>query len=272
MKKLIIFITIVLSLEKSRGAIVDTVSIYSNSMKKESRCVVIRPSLNIEKTDPLPVIYLLHGYGGWYSNWIIRVPQLTTYADTYRMMIVCPDGANSWYFDSPVDPAMRYETYIAKEVPDFIDAHYATIKNRSGRAVSGLSMGGHGALFLAFRNADRFGACGSMSGGVDLTSAINKYDLQKRLGDTVSHLNNWKNYSVVHVVEHYPKDSLAIMIDCGISDFFYKDNRALHEKLVKLNVPHDYVERPGKHEWPYWRNAIKYQLLFFRDYFDRVQK
>src|ERR1043165_1385983 len=88
-----------------QAASVDTVSIYSNAMKKEFKCVVIKPDLGVEKPAPLPVVYLLHGYDGWYSNWIIRVPQLMQYADQYRIMIVCPDGAkNSWYVDSPVDP------------------------------------------------------------------------------------------------------------------------------------------------------------------------
>jgi S-formylglutathione hydrolase FrmB len=185
------------------------------------------------------------------------------------MMIVCPEGGNSWYFDSPVDSTMKFETYISKEVPEYIDAHYNTIKDRKERAITGLSMGGHGALFLAFRHSDRFGACGSISGGVNLNSSHNKFDIEKRIGDTVRYSSNWTNYSVMKVVEHYPKDSLAIIFDCGVSDFFYPDNRALHEKMLRLNIPHDYIERPGKHEWPYWRNSIGYQLLFFRKYFDR---
>jgi S-formylglutathione hydrolase FrmB len=83
------------------------------------------------------------------------VPELKTYADEYKVLIVCPDGGNSsWYFDSPVDSTMKYETYIGKEVPDYIDAHYKTIKNRTARAITGLSMGGHGALFIAFRHSN----------------------------------------------------------------------------------------------------------------------
>ena len=164
---------------------------------------------------------------------------------------------------------MKYETYIAKEVPEYIDAHYPTIKGREGRAITGLSMGGHGGLFLGFRHADTFGACGSMSGGVDLNASRNKFDIIKRIGDTVSHADNWKQYSVINIVENYPKDSLAIIIDCGTEDFFYTINHDLHEKMLKLKILHDYIERPGKHDWNYWGNAIKYQLLFFVDYFNK---
>ncbi len=253
----------------SYAANVDTVSIYSNAMHKDLKCVVIKPATYKKKNNSYPVVYLLHGYGGWYSNWLIRVPQLKEYADEYNLMIVCPDGGNSsWYFDSPVDSTMKYETYIGKEVPEYIDAHYHTIKNKTGRAITGLSMGGHGALFLAFRHAETFGACGSMSGGVDLNYSRNKFDIIKRIGDTIQYAANWKNYMVMNIIENYPKDSLAIIVDCGIQDpLYFEANQKLHEKMLKLKIPHDYTERPGKHEWAYWRNSIQYHLLFFKNYF-----
>jgi S-formylglutathione hydrolase FrmB len=265
--KLLALSAIIFTLNAS-SAVVDTVSIYSNAMSKEFKCVVIIPTLIQDKPTRLPVVYLLHGYSGWYSNWLIRVPELKTFADEFKLMIVCPDGGySSWYFDSPVDSTMKYETYIGSEVPDYIETHYPAIRNRKARAITGLSMGGHGGLFLGFRHADRFGACGSMSGGVDLNFSRNKFDVVKRIGDTINHADNWKKYSVINVVDTYPKDSLAIIIDCGTEDFFYNNNHALHEKMVKLKIPHEYIERPGKHDWAYWRNAVQYQLLFFSNYF-----
>ncbi len=251
-----------------RAATVDTVSIPSHAMQKTFKCVVIKPAAYKKKSRRFPVVYLLHGYGGWYSNWLIRVPQLKDHADRHNIIIVCPDGGkSSWYFDSPVDSTMRYETYVAKEVPDFIDAHYRSIADRRARAITGLSMGGHGGLFIGFRNAETFGACGSMSGGVDINASRNKYDIILRIGDTVRHAANWKSYSVMNLVEQYPKDSIKIMVDCGTEDFFYSINRQLHEKMLTLKIPHDYTERPGRHDWAYWGNAVTYQLLFFREYF-----
>lgn len=252
----------------SYAATVDTVAIYSNAMQKEYKCVVIKPSVVQNETIPLPVVYLLHGHGGWYANWVLRVPQLKEYADQYRLMIVCPDGGyNSWYLNSPVDASIRFETYISEEVPTFIDAHYPTIKDRKARAITGLSMGGHGGLFLGFRHATVFGACGSMSGGVDLRPFYNNWQLKEKLGDTLSHAANWKNYSVTNVVEQAPAQHLSIIIDCGTEDFFYAVNHALHEKLLQLKIAHEYIERPGQHNWDYWENAVKYQLLYFSNYF-----
>jgi S-formylglutathione hydrolase FrmB len=272
MKRVLPFLLLLFSLCAQAGT-VDTVSIYSQSMRKDFQCVVIKPDSYKKKKKACPVVYLLHGYSGSYNNWIKRVPQLKEHADTYEALIVCPDGGySSWYFDSPMDSTMRYETYIGREVPAYIDAHYRTIKSREGRAITGLSMGGHGGLFLGFRQANLFGACGSMSGGVDLNAARNKYDIMKRIGDTITYAQNWKQYSVVNMVEHYPKDSLAIIVDCGVEDFFYDINKELHQKMVRLKIPHDYIERPGKHNWDYWANAVKYQLLFFRNYFEKARK
>ena len=171
-----------LFITNAKASIVDTVSIYSNAMHKEFKCVVIKPGSYKKNKTGFPVVYILHGYGG-----------------------------------------------IGKEVPGYIDEHYKTIKDRKARAITGLSMGGHGGLFLGFRHADYFGACGSMSGGVDLNFSRNKFDVVKRIGDTINYASNWKNYSVINVVENYPKDSLAIIFDCGTEDFFYNNNHALHE-------------------------------------------
>jgi S-formylglutathione hydrolase FrmB len=264
---------LIIRINSLHAATVDTVSIYSDAMHKSFNCVVIRPDVKQRRSISFPVVYLLHGYSGKYSNWIMKVPELKKYADDFKLIIVCPDGHySSWYFDSPVDSTMRYETYITKEVPAYIDAHYPTIKDRKGRAITGLSMGGHGGLFLGFRNANFFGACGSMSGAVDLNSLRNKYDILKLIGDTIQYADTWKKFSVINVVENYPKDSLDIIIDCGVDDFFYSSNNALHEKMLKLKIPHDYIARPGNHNWNYWGNAVQYQLLFFRKYFDRMLK
>jgi S-formylglutathione hydrolase FrmB len=275
-KTFVLIITVFIHFTIS-AASVDTVAVYSNAMQKYFKCVVIKPSAYKKKTTRFPVVYLLHGYSGWYSNWILQVPALKEYADTYRMIIVCPDGGySSWYFDSPLDLSFRFETYIGTEVPAFIDMHYRTIPNRNGRAITGLSMGGHGGMFLGMRHAAIFGACGSMSGGLDLNYSRSKFDIIKRIGDTISHAANWKKYIVINVLDDYitdlrnkKTDSLQLIFDCGLDDFYIEPNQKFHQKLVQYQYPHDYTERPGSHNWDYWRNAIAYQLLFFSNYFKK---
>lgn len=264
MKKSIVALALLVFSVSTYAASVDTVEIYSNAMHKAFKCVVIKPDLYKKEKLSFATVYILHGYGGWYSNWIIRVPQLKEYADKYNMILVCPEGKDSWYFDSPVDSSSRFETYISTEVPQYIDEHYRTIKNRKARAITGLSMGGHGALFIGFRHADMFSACSSISGGVDLKNSKSKFDILKVLGDTTKFAKNWIEHSVTTVVEKKPADTLAVMIDCGVNDFFLSENRELHAVLLRLKFPHDYVERPGQHDWAYWRGNIEYSLLFFQ--------
>lgn len=241
-------------------------------MKKSYKAVVITPSNYKNKKAKFPVVYLLHGYGGNYANWVTLVPDLVQLADKHQQIIVCPHGTiGSWYFDSPVDSSIRFETYVSTEIPAFIDKNYRTIADRRARAITGLSMGGHGALFISFRHAETFGATGSMSGALNVNQIRRGFNMEKLLGDTIKNLKYYEDWSVVNVIDQYPNDSLAIIIDCGLSDFIYQMSKATHEKMVRLKIPHDYIERPGKHDWPYWANAIKYQLVFFEEYFKKTK-
>ena len=269
MKKIIIVFLIHFVFFSSIAATVDTVNIYSNSMHKPINCVVIKPDSYKKKKEQFPVVYLLHGYSGSYNNWIMKVPELKTIADNYKMIIVCPDGGfSSWYFDSPVDSTYKYETYVATEVVNFIDTHYRTIADKDHRAITGLSMGGHGGLFLALRHPDIFGAAGSMSGGVDLSESRNRFHIMKRIGDTTINAQNWHDYSVVNLIENYTNTTVKMIIDCGIKDIFIKGNRLLHQKMLDLKIPHEYIERPGEHNWEYWSNAVRYELYFFSEFFN----
>jgi S-formylglutathione hydrolase FrmB len=250
-------------------ASVDTVSIYSNAMHRNIKAIVIKPG-NYKKENAFATVYLLHGAYGRYDNWVLKVPSLQAEADKYNMLIVCPDGAvNSWYFDSPIDSSYKFETHVSSEVPAYIDAHYKTKKDRKYRAIAGLSMGGHGALFIAFRHAETFGACGSMSGALNVESITDGYDVPKRLGDPKTNKAIYHDFSVLTVIEKYPKDSLAIIIDCGLQDFIIGMSEATHKKMVMLKIPHDYIVRKGKHDWFYWANSVQYQLLFFNNYFQK---
>src|SRR4051794_10694922 len=232
MKKTVFLLVYILLRSTYSFATVDTISIYSTSMFKNVKCVVVTPTTYKKSGSPLPVVYLLHGYSGKYSDWAIKNPEMQKLADENQLIIVCPDGAySSWYFDSPVDLTMHYETNVAIEIPAYIDSMYHTIKDRKGRAITGLSMGGHGGLFLGFRHADFFGACGSMSGALDISRLTKGYDVEKRLGDTAVNKQKYLDWSVINVIEKYPKDSIAIIFDCGTSDGFINVNRRTHNKM-----------------------------------------
>jgi S-formylglutathione hydrolase FrmB len=247
---------------------IDTLQVFSEAMEKEVPNLVILPNTYENSKANLPVLYLLHGAGDQYTTWLDKAPELQAYADTYQMIIVCPDGGGtSWYLDSPIDETMRYETYLSKELIRAVDERYRSLAERSGRAITGLSMGGHGAFFLAFRHPDIWGATGSMSGGVDIRPFPNGWDLPKRLGSQERYPEHWEQHTVINQLASLQDHHLEILFDCGLDDFFLEVNRALHKALVSEGIPHAYTERPGSHNWEYWTQHIEYQLWFFHRFF-----
>ena len=251
------------------SASVDTITIYSKAMQKDLKAVVILPESYKNKSNRYPVVYLLHGASGNFSNWITKVPGIKAYADQFQLIIVCPDGGrSSWYFDSKIDENSQYETHIAKEVPAYIDAEYHTMPGKQHRAITGLSMGGHGALSLAWKYSQFFGAAGSMSGALDLVPFKGRYSLSQVLGDTAS-IAVYQQASVVNLTLNSPPEIPKLIIDCGLEDPFIPSNRQLHLQLSNAGIPHDYIERDGKHDWKYWDNAVGYQLMFFDRFFSK---
>src|ERR1700733_7457047 len=113
-----------------------------------------------------PVLYLLHGLFGAFDNWI-TLTGLAEYAKAYQMIIITPEGGNGWYTDSETVDDENYESYLIRELIREIDAEYRTIKERTGRAVAGLSMGGYGALKFGIKYPEVFAFTASVSGAFD---------------------------------------------------------------------------------------------------------
>lgn len=247
---------------------VDTVAITSPSMNIQLKNIVILPAgYQSSEAKEYPVIYLLHGYGGNFKTWLDIKPNLPQIASEKGVIIVCPDGKNSWYWDSPKDPSVKFETYVAKELVSYVDSHYKTRKTSKGRAISGLSMGGHGGLWLGFRHPGTFGACGSMSGGVDIRPFPNNWEMSKSLGTYKENPDVWEKHTVINQLHLIQPNTQAIIIDCGTEDFFYQVNEELHRQMLQRNIKHDYITRPGVHNGEYWNNAIEYQILYFSKFF-----
>lgn len=269
MKKLIFAILLIVVSVSVQAQRIDTVSVYSKKMYRNIKNIVILPA-GYNDSEVYPVIYLLHGHGGNYGTWLGSIKKDLPYiSGKYKIIFVCPDGENSWYWDSPVNPKSQFETYISKELVSHIDSNYRTISSPKGRAVTGFSMGGHGGLWLAFRHPDIFGACGSISGGADIRPFFNNWNIKDLLGKYNDNRNIWNKHTVITQVDKIKPGSLAIAIDCGTDDFFYGVNQALHNELMKRGIHHDYTTRPGGHNYTYCNNAIDYQVLFFSKFFSK---
>ena len=249
----------------SNAARVDTVVVYSNAMHKNIKVAVVVPDNAAGKPGiKFPVVYLLHGFSCNYGSWLKDAPQLQSRADQYQVMLVCPDGGyGSWYYDSPINDSIKYETFITKELLPYIDSNFPTSTSKDHRAITGLSMGGHGGLFLGIRYSNLFGNAGSVCGGVDIRPFPNSWDIKKSLGTIIENPQNWTDYSVVTIAKNLKPGQLNIIFDCGVSDFFIDVNRSLHQVLLSNKIDHDYTERPGGHNKAYWSNSIDYQLQYF---------
>ena len=264
MTGVLLFFVVLVSL----AARVDTVMVRSRSMDKDVKVIYVLPDKALDgHSQACPAVYLLHGYGGDAGTWLGVKPELPRIADEKGFVFVCPDGENSWYWDSPLNPSYRYETFVSFELVEYTDSHYKTVAAPRGRAITGLSMGGHGALWNAFRHKDVFGAAGSTSGGVDIRPFPLNWEMDKQLGEFAANKARWDEHTVINQIDKIADGDLAIIIDCGESDFFLEVNKDLHKRLLGRGIDHDFITRPGSHNGTYWNNSIDYQLLFFEKFF-----
>lgn len=263
----------------SFGAEVDTLRFHSEAMQKEMPAAVVVPDSYDENRSEYPVLYLLHGGRGNFRDWLTAVPDTNLVhkmADQYNIIIVLPDGgALSYYFDSPTMEESQYMSYISEDLREEVDSRYRTIAEKRGRIIAGLSMGGHGAFYIATKKPELYSAAGSMSGVMDInprTWDVPDEFVQTRLGTFEELLgspdnpeNPYRNYTAVGLADQMKENNVHLIFDCGVDDFLIETSRALHQKLLENGTPHDYIERPGGHTWEYWQNALPYQMLFMHN-------
>jgi S-formylglutathione hydrolase FrmB len=261
----------------SVAAKVDTLEIASMVMQKNIRTAVVIPDSYKKSKKPFPVLYLLHGGTGSFRDWLTKTPDkslLHRLADQYQLIIVTPDGGpTSYYFNSPLDKTSQYETFISKELLEKIEGTYRTIKERKGRVIAGLSMGGHGAMYISTKHPELYCAAGSMSGVMNINTAtwkvpadfakLRSENFARLLGPPQDAANPYPEYTAVGRINEFKASGLKLIFDCGVDDFLIDTNRDLHQRLVAGQIPHDYIERPGAHTCVYWENALPYQVLFF---------
>jgi len=258
------------------SATVDSIDIASTTMNKTYKAAVVLPESYQKNKSAYPVLYLLHGGGGHFRDWLTQTPDkmlVKNLADEFNLIIVMPEGETfSWYLNSPLNKESQFETYITQEVINKIDVTYRTVKDRKGRVITGLSMGGHGSLFLSARHPDLFCAAGSMSGALDMNTENWKITpeflsrvrqgFQTLVGDTTN-AALYNAYSVMNMADKMKTNNVKLIIDCGVDDFLIEANRELHRRLVYNHTPHDYTERPGAHTWDYWENSLPYHVWYF---------
>ncbi len=244
--------------------IVRDASFHSIALGREMKYRVILPAEYESKARRYPVLYLLHGLTGSYSDWESRT-RLALYAQPLGLIIVMPDAGNSWYTDSASIPADKFETYIAEDLIKEVELKYRAISTRHGRAIAGLSMGGYGALKIALKHPALFAFAGSFSGALEapnlaahMTNPKFRDELLAIYGPPGSTARTEND--VFTILANAQVTGLPYLyLDCGTDDPLLKSNRDFLDKLNRQKAPYEYHELPGAHTWQYWDHEV--QLL-----------
>ncbi|MGO8698038.1 MAG: alpha/beta hydrolase [Limisphaerales bacterium] len=212
-----------------------------------------------DNTNRYPVIYWLHGRGCSESNDQFPATTVDGAIRSHKIppliFVYASGGAMSFHSDS-FDGQWMAETTVIQELIPHIDATYRTIANRDGRAIQGMSMGGFGALKLAFKYPDLFSSVVAFAGGYRSAQEIQSdqvgREILKRVfeGDPQRFIANHPA-TIAKANADAVRNRVAIRMLVGLDDSLLENNRAMHATLTELNLPHEYWEIPGvKHDLP----------------------
>lgn len=236
----------------------DTVAVYS-------------PSLYPGKTD-LPTLFLLHGYSGSWKDWGSHT-DLQDLCDRTGWRIICPDGFYaSWYLDNADKSKMQWRTFFWEECWPFLQRKYGLDPKKT--FITGLSMGGHGAMNLFLDHPEYFAGAGSMSGVLDLRySSGSKQLIAEILGR--ANVEKCDDQSAVTRLDRLAAmgseqaRSKLLIISCGTEDnTFLPAARIFETRCKELGLKYMSYYSPGKHNWKYWPEVLPYFIAWFSDYME----
>ncbi len=227
-----------------------------------------------------PVLYFLHGLGqteqtlfntgGW--NLIEDLRQQHKIGD---FLMVAPEGMRSFYVNS-ADGSVRYSDFFLREFMPYIESKYRIRPGREGRAITGVSMGGYGALRFAFAHPELFSAVSAQSAAL-MTASAQEMDAAEDSGAPIAKLlgtvfgqpvdvTHWKENSsfVLAKKNEAGLRKLAIYFNCGQEDDygFEKGAQALHQQLLAEGIQHQYHLYPGDHSLTYFLAHIGETMEF----------
>ena len=246
-------------------------------------CVLLPPSYDAEKSRRYPILYLLHGLGDneqmlIHSGGFNLVEDLWERHQLGDLLIVTPDGGSSFYINSH-DSRHRYEDFFLREFVPHIENRYRTHPGRASRGIAGISMGGYGALHLAFRHPQLFGSLGAHSAALleklpTVTVGDSRQLARSRiLGDVFgSPLDPvfWKQNDPLAIARAANLTGLRIYFDCGSEDDFgFEIGAAALDKILNSRrIPHEFHLYSGGHNWVYVAEHLPALLQFHSRVFE----
>lgn len=244
------------------------VTVKSASLKGRADCTFFIPPQLSKVSEGIPVVILLHGVYGSHWAWTYNInvhdiaAKLITEGKIQPMVLVMPSdglfGDGSGYFNHG---EKDFEKWIVKDVVNMIPEVLKVEAARLKLFITGLSMGGYGALRLMAKYPKLF------HGASGLSSITNLNDMLPFLAkEEQRYYLKFKAEEVFDYLKKNKKRLPPFRFDCGTDDSLLKSNRQLHKKLVDEGIPHVYEEFSGGHSNDYWNQNIDKTLI----YFDRI--
>lgn len=212
----------------------------SNSIQHYTSMNVLLPVDQWDRTEigPFPTLYLLHGWGGNYSDWVCN-SRIAVWAQRRGIAVVMPSGDNSFYLNYP-EREEYYEKFIGEELIALTRKAFPLSDKREDTWIAGLSMGGGGAIRCGLRYGHVFSKAAGLSSGITMGESAQK---RGHGADTVQALQD----------ALAADDSLSdLFMTIGTEDSLLQNNREFHEILKKQGIEHIYEEHSGGHTWEYW--------------------
>ena len=267
--------TLAVSLSLTAQSRIDCNALNSRILKHEVHYCVYLPAgydAGATKRPPqsYPVLYFLHGLGDneqtlFNSGGWTLLDDLRQQHKIGEFLIAAPEGGRTFYINS-ADGSVRYSDFFLREFIPLIESKYRISKGRRNRAISGISMGGYGALRFAFAHPEMFSAVSAQSAAL-MTESPQELDTAAKSGAPMGKLlatvfgspidvAHWKENSPLALASRNQAAlrRLAIYFNCGQDDNygFEKGAAALHEQLLKERVEHEYRAYPGDHSLGYF--------------------
>ena len=284
MKRIFAFIVLFLAAVSANAGKIVTDSLYSNVLKASVKYNVYLPDGFDESSKTYPVVYLLHGLGGNYTDWAKKASakaiadELIGTGEAVEMIIVMPnaggaDRHNVWngYFNMP---GWNYEDFFFQEFVPAVESKYRGIGDKGHRAVMGLSMGGGGSTVYCQRHPDMFSSCYAMSAWLDYeTGQVKESDQAK---DKLYYVcQSVREHSALDFMDNADEATLEKLrtvkwfIDCGDDDFLVALSFQLHMKMKAAKVKSELRIRNGVHNWEYWHGSLRLALPFASRSFEK---
>jgi S-formylglutathione hydrolase FrmB len=251
-------------------------------------CVLLPPSYDTQPKQTYPILYFLHGLGDnerslLNTGAINLIDDLRAQHQIGDFLIATPAGGRTFYIDS-AEGKVRYSQFFLKEFLPYIEGKYrfAKEKGRAARAISGMSMGGYGALRFAFARPDLFSSVSAESAAL-ITDPPAELDRAIRAGTPLGALlgpvfggpidvAHWNANNPI-LLAHRNRAQLArlrIAFNCGDHDDygFEAGASALDAQLTRDRIAHDFHLYPGGHNLPYFLSHFAELMIFHWQGFD----